>query len=223
MGMGRCASGGIRDWNTMLKEMEAALKPGGVLLTFGAGSLTMYDEFFEEITDVTEDGHENDPGRKFTWMNKVCHAMRTSMLVSLPGFHKEAVLDKRPMQERNPGTLDHPAHTVRWLREMDAWKEVGSRTYFTPIGPWEDNRASLLLSPFLLPRLTLPVVSPRDRYVAELQRTDFLQVASTFRPLLITHGHFEETVDKWIERSSDELRNLRKKQYVKVRLRGMIR
>jgi len=159
--------------------MEAALKPGGVLLTFGAGSLTMYDEFFEEITDVTEDGHENDPGRKFTWMNKVCHAMRTSML------------------ERNPGTLDHPAHTVRWLREMDSWKEVGSRTYFTPIGPWEEN------------------LSPRERYVAELQRTDFLQVASTFRPLLITHGHFEETVDKWIERSADELRNLRKKQYVK--------
>ena len=81
-GANRCASGGIRDWNMMLKEMEAALKPGGVLLTFGAGSLTMYDEFFEEITDVTEDGHENDPGRKFTWMNRVCHAMRTSMFVS---------------------------------------------------------------------------------------------------------------------------------------------
>jgi hypothetical protein len=62
-----------------------------------------------------------------------------------------------------------------------------------------------------------PVVSERDRYVAEMQRSDFLEVGSTFRPLLMMQGYFEETIDKWIEKSGDELRNLKKKQYVKVR------
>jgi hypothetical protein len=66
----------------MLKEMEAALKPGGVLLTFGAGSMSLFDENFEEITDLRDDGHEDDPGRKFTWTNKMVNTLFCEMVVS---------------------------------------------------------------------------------------------------------------------------------------------
>ncbi len=39
----RCVSAGIKDWHTLLLEMEMTLKPGGVLLTFGTAGLQLYD------------------------------------------------------------------------------------------------------------------------------------------------------------------------------------
>ena len=112
--------------------------------------------------------------------------------------------------------MHHLLFTERWLNEMDSWIEIDSRTYYTPLGPWEEDRE--FPHPSSSTYNETPVVSERDRYVAEMQRSDFLEVGSTFRPLLMMQGYFEETIDKWIEKSGDELRNLKKKQYVKVRL-----
>ena len=30
------------------------------------------------------------------------------------------------------------------LHDMDCWDEVGTKDYWIPVGPWEDDRASLL-------------------------------------------------------------------------------
>jgi len=175
----RCVGGGINDWKALVGEMERCLKPGGVLLTFGAAGLMMYDESFEPITDLTIDGREGEDGRKFTWMNKYCEAMRTAV------------------EAKNQGSMERCLSTVKWLREVPCWKEIGARNYYIPLGPWEAN------------------MTEKERYVAELQRQDFLRVISSFRPLLLAHGYPVELIDQWILNIQDELIHLRKKQYVK--------
>ena len=53
-------------------------------------------------------------------------------------------------------------------------------------------------------------------------RQDILKVASSFRPLLLAHGYFPETVDRWIYKTQDELLNLKVHMYIKVSTRPSV-
>ena len=59
-------------------------------------------------------------------------------------------------------------------------------------------------------------VTDKQRFISELMRQDILKVASSFRPLLLAHGYFPETVDRWIYKTQDELLNLKVHMYIKV-------
>lgn len=61
-----------------------------------------------------------------------------------------------------------------------------------------------------------PTVGERSKYVAELMRQDVIRFTASVRPLLLTAGYFEETIDLWTERVQDELKNLRRRLYIRV-------
>ena len=58
-------------------------------------------------------------------------------------------------------------------------------------------------------------MTEKQKYISELMRQDIFKVASSFRPLLLAHGYFPETVDRWIFKTQDELLNLKVHMYVK--------
>lgn len=59
-------------------------------------------------------------------------------------------------------------------------------------------------------------MSEKDKYVAELMRQDFYRLMEAFRPLLLSHGYFTQTVDTWITKVKEELAAMEKKMYVRV-------
>ncbi len=99
---------------------------------------------------------------------------------------------------------------------MDCWEEIGSKNYYIPIGPWEENSKSSFW--FSLKRLltVCAIVSEKDRYISELMRQDAMRLSTAVRPLLISHGYFAQTVDSWAAKVKDELSNMKIRTYVKV-------
>lgn len=59
-------------------------------------------------------------------------------------------------------------------------------------------------------------VSDKDKYIAELMRTDALRLSTAVRPLLLSHGYFAQTIDGWAAKVKDELAQIKHKTYVKV-------
>ncbi|KAG8953834.1 hypothetical protein FRC04_001464 [Tulasnella sp. 424] len=118
-----------------------------------------------------------------------------------PGFswtQKIALASLCAMEARGPGIRAGP-QIPKWLREMEGvWEETGEKVLWIPIGPWGEDS-----------------LGERSRYVAELMRQDALRFTSSVRPLLLTAGYFEETLDLWTERVHDELRHLRKRMYIR--------
>lgn len=71
------------------------------------------------------------------------------------------------------------------------------------------NPLSLIVG---LPR----TVSDKDRLTSEMMRQNFLRMVRSVRPLLLSFGYFEETVDKWSAGAIDEIENMKNKYYVRV-------
>ncbi|KAG8948284.1 hypothetical protein FRC04_009922 [Tulasnella sp. 424] len=65
-----------------------------------------------------------------------------------------------------------------WLEEMGAvWEEVGVRDVWVPIGPWQAKDEKQII-------------------IGEMHRRNILHVVNSFRPLLLSYGYFDETIDK---------------------------
>jgi len=54
------------------------------------------------------------------------------------------------------------------------------------------------------------------RYCAELMRRDSFALSQAMRPMLLSQGYFEETVDSWITGMQSELGSLNVNMYTKV-------
>ncbi|KIO32954.1 hypothetical protein M407DRAFT_241205 [Tulasnella calospora MUT 4182] len=113
----RCITTGIINYRTLLEQIYAALRPGGVLLTVDCDML-VYSEKQEPILAL----NENEEG--FTWMNKI--------LVS--AF--EAI------SARNPNAKAY-LQTSKWLKEMEEagcqWEERGEKAVWVPLGTWPEE------------------------------------------------------------------------------------
>lgn len=59
-------------------------------------------------------------------------------------------------------------------------------------------------------------MTDKDRHIAALMCHDIVRLLASTRPTLLSYGYPEQTVDSWIEKAEDELRNTRKKMYVRV-------
>ncbi|KAG8910003.1 hypothetical protein FRC00_009038 [Tulasnella sp. 408] len=111
---------------------------------------------------------------------------------------KMALASLSAMEARGPGIRAGP-QIPKWLKDMEGvWEETGEKVLWIPIGPWGEES-----------------LGERSKYVAELMRQDVIRFTSSVRPLLLTAGYFEETIDLWTERVQDELKNLRRRLYIR--------
>ncbi|KAG9048346.1 hypothetical protein FS837_000218 [Tulasnella sp. UAMH 9824] len=85
-----------------------------------------------------------------------------------------------------------------WLKAMgDAWEEVGDRSIWIPIGPWDKS-------------------SPELAIQGEAMRQDFLIFTESVQPLLLLRGHPKESVQKWAQNARKELEELPFKLWTKL-------
>lgn len=59
-------------------------------------------------------------------------------------------------------------------------------------------------------------MTDKDRLTSEMMRQNFLRMVQSVRPLLLSFGYFEETVEKWSAGAIDEIENMKNKYYVRV-------
>ncbi|KIO29851.1 hypothetical protein M407DRAFT_21104 [Tulasnella calospora MUT 4182] len=106
-----------------------------------------------------------------------------------------AILDA--MRAKGPGIDAYPK-IYSWLQDQgNAWEDIGQKIVYIPIGPWEDGMSS------------------KDKQISELMRQDFLRLIQSVRPLLLSYGWFEETVDKWSAGAQEETKILKNKYYIR--------
>ncbi|KAG8872851.1 hypothetical protein FRB97_007286 [Tulasnella sp. 331] len=116
-----------------------------------------------------------------------------------PGFtwlERVVFSSRSAFKERAPGGTDSGYMIPKWLESME-WEETGTKQLYLPVGPWEDN------------------MDERRRSVAESMGEDARALCEACRPLLLSHGYFPETVEKWISSADDEIRNVKAKQYIR--------
>lgn len=100
------------------------------------------------------------------------------------------------IRDRGPG-IDSYDQVPGWLKEMGSvWEEVGVKDVFVPVGPWEKG-------------------DRKKRTIGEMNRQNVLRLVPAFRPLLLAYGYFDETIDKWILKVNEELRDLKRPLYVR--------
>ncbi|KIO29850.1 hypothetical protein M407DRAFT_69943 [Tulasnella calospora MUT 4182] len=135
---------------------------------------------------------EGEPG--FTYTLRLIHAIRDAM------------------RARGPG-VDAIPKIYDWLQDQgEVWESIGQKILYIPLGPWEvDSRSS-----------------PPDRnishanyFISELMRQDFVRLIQSVRPLLLSYGWFDETVDKWSAGAQDEIKILKNKYYIRVSPTGV--
>jgi len=166
----RCAGTGVTKYRQFIDEAALVLRPGGVFLVVD-GDMQLYDDKFEKIS-----AEDDVPG--FTWTQKMLKEVEAAMTA------------------RNPAAFTH--HILpKWLKQMDAWEDSGTKYYHVPLGPWEDN------------------MSERDKYIAELMRQDFYRLMESFRPILLAHELPVKVVDTWIKNAKDEMAAMEKRMYIK--------
>ncbi|KAG9019225.1 hypothetical protein FRB90_005056 [Tulasnella sp. 427] len=108
------------------------------------------------------------------------------------------VAAREAMGRRGSGIHAGP-HIHRWMKGMDdVWAETEENVVYIPIGPWTNDHTE------------------RGRYIAELMCEDFFQFMNSVRPLLLTAGYFEETIDMWTNRIHTELNGLHQRLYIRV-------
>lgn len=59
-------------------------------------------------------------------------------------------------------------------------------------------------------------VTAKEIYISEIMKQDFLRMIDSFRPLLLSYGFFEETVERWTTNAKDEVQNVRHKLNIRV-------
>ncbi|KAG9048510.1 hypothetical protein FS837_012700 [Tulasnella sp. UAMH 9824] len=104
---------------------------------------------------------------------------------------------REAMRARGPGN-DNATKIYAFLQDQGPiWKTIGQKVIYIPVGPWEEK------------------MSDKDRLTSEMMRQNFLRMVRSVRPLLLSFGYFEETVDKWSAGAIDEIENMKNKYYVR--------
>ncbi|KAG8912461.1 hypothetical protein FRC00_004469, partial [Tulasnella sp. 408] len=101
------------------------------------------------------------------------------------------------MRARGPG-VDAIPKIYDWLQDQgNAWESVGQKIVYIPLGPWEDD------------------MSEKNKQISEFMRQNFFRMIQSVRPLLLSYGWFEETVDKWSAGAHEEVKILKNKYYIR--------
>ncbi|KAG8894813.1 hypothetical protein FRC01_012728 [Tulasnella sp. 417] len=101
------------------------------------------------------------------------------------------------MRGRGPGIDAYPK-MFGWLQDQeDAWESVGQKKVYIPLGSWDDS------------------ASAKDKQMADLMGQDIMRLIPSLRPLLLSYGWFDETVDRWGAGAHEEIKTLKNKYYIR--------
>ncbi|KAG9048513.1 hypothetical protein FS837_012703 [Tulasnella sp. UAMH 9824] len=99
---------------------------------------------------------------------------------------------------KGPG-VDAIPKIYNWLQDQgNAWESIGQKIVYIPLGPWEDD------------------MSEENKQISEFMRQNFFRMIQSVRPLLLSYGWFDETVDKWSAGAHEEVKILKNKYYIRV-------
>ncbi|KAG9048508.1 hypothetical protein FS837_012698 [Tulasnella sp. UAMH 9824] len=163
--------------------------------------ITNYREFMDEAVQILRPGGVHLTVEGDMHIHDENHNALPLINEGEPGFTYtlrlvHAIRDA--MRARGPGIDAYPK-IYDWLKEQgDVWETIGQKVRYIPLGPWEDN------------------MSAKDKYVSELMRQDFFRMIQSVRPMLLSYGWFDETVDKWSAGAHEEIKLMRNKYYIRV-------
>ncbi|KAG9048515.1 hypothetical protein FS837_012705 [Tulasnella sp. UAMH 9824] len=101
------------------------------------------------------------------------------------------------MRARGPGIDTYPK-IYGWLQDQGTvWESVGQKMVYIPLGAWDHD------------------ASPKDRKMAELMGQDIVSLIPSVRPMLLSYGWFDETVDKWSTGAQEEIKSLKNKFHIR--------
>ncbi len=153
----------IRDFPQFLEELAQALRPGGVVL-LGDGEMQLYDEWQEPLAYSAQGSSD------FSWLHSVFFAGYNAM-------------------KTRGGSVDSPSMNPTWLRNIDAFTDVGWHKVYIPLGPWRCGGSSILLFPFPPLRVLMtPAGDERELLLAEMLREDCLRYIAGLGPYLLRYG-----------------------------------
>ncbi|KIO29852.1 hypothetical protein M407DRAFT_46039, partial [Tulasnella calospora MUT 4182] len=165
--------------------------------------ITNYRKFMDEVVEILRPG-----GVFLTVAGDMQIYDENHKLVPLanegaPGFTYtvrliHGILDAMRVRHCGPGIDAYPK-IYGWLQDQEnVWGDIGQKILYIPIGPWEDG------------------MSAKDKQISELMGQDLLRLFQSARPLLLSYGWFEETVDKWSAGAEEEFKILKNKYYIRV-------
>lgn len=75
----------------------------------------------------------------------------------------------------------------------------------------------------LLTIIWLFSVTDKETYISKIMQQNFIRMVDSARPLLLSYGFFDETVDRWIANTREEVQNMKHRYYVRVSCFDLIR
>ncbi|KAG8922926.1 hypothetical protein FRC00_006849, partial [Tulasnella sp. 408] len=118
------------------------------------------------------------------------------------------------MRARGPGIDTYPK-IYGWLQDQgNVWENVGQKLVYIPLGSWDDDGGSLCMNRNTPDAYHL--MSAKDKKIAELMGQDIISLIPSVRPMLLSYGWFDETVDKWSTGAQEEIKSLKNKFYIRI-------
>lgn len=142
----------IRNYATMMRDAEACLKPGGLII-FMDGDMTMYSEDFIHPVPIGLEEEEGGDPKRGSWHHRLCRGSFDSKN-ALPLQPDREPLETRWAGLLNGGDIDGLEDEIDrgiWDHPLIDPDTVKVASAFVPIGPWASGWLPLCRSIFSLP------------------------------------------------------------------------
>ncbi|PVF97655.1 S-adenosyl-L-methionine-dependent methyltransferase [Serendipita vermifera] len=183
----RCIGSGISNFSTMMQDVEACLKPGGIVF-FIDGDQRFYEENAVGPVSIGVDPEEGGDPTRGSWLYRIAREVRfAAMYMGADVRGLENCIDEGDM-------WDHPLIDPATIRVASV---------FTPMGPWAKSHDV--------------EQSQRLAYAGSLIRQDFMRVHRAWHAILKKAGVPQEKLVQWSAWADEELEQLRFRMYARWR------
>ncbi|PVF94981.1 S-adenosyl-L-methionine-dependent methyltransferase [Serendipita vermifera] len=184
----RCIGSGISDFSKMMQDVEACLKPGGIVF-FIDGDQRFYEENTIGPISIGVDPEEGGDPTKGSWLYRIGREVRfAAMYMGADVRGLENCIDEGHM-------WDHPLIDPNTIRVAHT---------FTPMGPWAKSRDF--------------EQSQRLLYAGSLMRQDYGKIHRAWHAILKNVGFPQDKLNQWSAWADEELEQLRFRMYAHWRL-----
>ncbi|KAG8825270.1 hypothetical protein FRC17_008769, partial [Serendipita sp. 399] len=182
----RCVMGGIKDMRKTLEEIQACLKPGGMLVVID-GDYRLYKDTttIYPLAKLPGDANVSGVSEDGSWMSRVMWEAHEACNIAGSNIEKSKEVVER-------GFWSHPL--------IDPETAVGGHV-FCPLGPWAT-------ADDLIQTQTL-------QYVGVLMRQNFLSIHRAYRAILQKHGVQQQDLDEWTKLADEELGKAKRKVWAR--------
>ncbi|KAG8825269.1 hypothetical protein FRC17_008768 [Serendipita sp. 399] len=172
----RCVSGGINNLRKSLEEIQACLKPGGILVVIDGDYRLCKDmDTIYPVAKLPGDADVCGVSEDGSWMSRVMWEAHEACTIAGSNIALAVdVLDR--------GLWDYPL--------LDPKTVVGGH-FFCPLGSWATADD--------------PIQSQTLQYVGILMRQNFLNLHRAYHAILRKHGMQQNVLDEWARMTDEEL------------------